>query len=170
MVNRIELPINPIETAEDTPFLAHYFPNIFAEALVPLNPQRWPAYLAGSAMASDMPEFGDKVATLFTNLLTAKEYLKTSQSNVQWRDRFWKVVEDTFTVNGALELGGELCSFGAGAAANKMADKYMKEMVETSFTLKASEKLNERIYQQFAKDMGYDPSLVRGRSSIRSSS
>ena len=162
MVNLIELPINAIEAAEETPFLANYFPNIFAEALVPLNPQRWPAYLAGSAMASDMPEFGDKVATPFTNLLTAKEYLETSQSDVQWRDRFWKVVEDTFTVNGASELGGELGSFGAGAAANKMADKYMEEMVETSFTLKASEKLNQRIYQQFAKEMGSDPSLVRG--------
>ena len=86
MVNLIELPINAIEAAEETPFLANYFPNIFAEALVPLNPQRWPAYLAGSAMASDMPEFGDKVATPFTNLLTAKEYLETSQSDVHWRD------------------------------------------------------------------------------------
>ena len=162
MVNLIELPINAIEAAEETPFLANYFPNIFAEALVPLNPQRWPAYLAGSAMASDMPEFGDKVATPFTNLLTAKEYLETSQSDVQWRDRLWTVIEDTFTVNGASELGGELGSFGAGAAANKMADKYMEEMVETSFTLKASEKLNQRIYEQFAKEMGSDPSLVRG--------
>jgi hypothetical protein len=38
----------------------------------------------------------------------------------------------------------------------------MEEMVKTSFTLKASEKLNKRIYEQFAKDMGSDPSLVRG--------
>ena len=83
MVNRIELPINPIEIAEETPFLSHYFPNLFAEALVPLNPQRLPAYLTGSAMPSDMPEFGDKVAKPFTNLLTAKEYLETSQSDVQ---------------------------------------------------------------------------------------
>jgi len=40
MVDLIELPIDPIEVAEDTPFLAHYFPNIFAETLVPLNPRR----------------------------------------------------------------------------------------------------------------------------------
>ena len=170
MVNLIELSINPIEAAEDTPFLADYFPNIFAEALVPLNPQRWPSYLAGSAAASDMPEFGDKVATPFTNLLTAKEYLETSQSDVQWRDRFWKVLEDTTSINLSCEAGQDMGSFGAGAAANKMADRYMEEMVETSFTLKASEKLNKRIYQQFAKEMGSDPSLVRGRSSIRSSS
>ena len=82
MVNLIELPVDFIEIAEDTPFLADYFPNIFAEALVPVNPQRWPAYLAGSAMASDMPEFSDKVATPFTNLLTVKEYLETSQSDI----------------------------------------------------------------------------------------
>ena len=52
--------------------------------------------------------------------------------------------------------------FGAGAAANKMADKYMEEMVKSSFTLNDSEKLNQRIYQRFAKEMGSDPSLVRG--------
>jgi hypothetical protein len=72
-----------IEAAEDSSFLSDYFPNIFAEALVPLNPRRWPAYLAGSAMSGDMPEFSDKVAAPFTNLLTAKKYLETSQSDVQ---------------------------------------------------------------------------------------
>lgn len=61
MVELIELPIDPMEMAEDTPFLARYFPNIFAEGLVPLNPRRWPAFAAGSAMGSDMPEFGDKI-------------------------------------------------------------------------------------------------------------
>lgn len=162
MDNLIELPIKAIETAEDTPFLANYFPTFFAEAFVPINPARWPAYLVGSSMASDMPEFGDKISTPFTNLLTAKEYLETSQSDVQWRDRLWKVIEDTFTVNAASELGGEVGSFGAGAAANKIADKYMEEMVETSFILTASEKLNRRIYEQFAKEMGCDPGLVRG--------
>ena len=45
MVNLIELPVDVLEIAEETPFLADYFPNIFAEALVPVNPQRWPAYL-----------------------------------------------------------------------------------------------------------------------------
>ena len=40
MVNLIELPINPIEVAEDTPFLGHYFPNFLAEALAPPNTQR----------------------------------------------------------------------------------------------------------------------------------
>ena len=38
----------------------------------------------------------------------------------------------------------------------------MEEMVEMSFTLKTSEKLNERIYQQFAKEVVSNPSIVRG--------
>ncbi len=159
MIDLIELPIDPMEVNENIPFLAHYFPNIFAEALVPLNPRKWPAFVAGSAMASEMPEFGDKIQTPFNNLLVAKEYLETSQSDVQWRDRIWQVSQDTFSINGA---GEDLGSFGAGAAANKIADEYMDEMIETSFTLKKSEKLNQRIYEQFAKSMGSDTSLVRG--------
>jgi len=133
MVDLIELPIDPME---DTPFLAHYFPNIFAKALVPLNPHRWPAFAAGSAMASEMPEFGDKIQTPLNNLVVAKEYLETSKSDEQWRDRFWQVIQDTVSINGACEMGENLGSFGAGAAANKIADDYMDEMVETSFTLR----------------------------------
>ena len=151
MVDLIELPIDPIEVAEDTSFLANYLPNIFVEALIPLNPRRWPAFVAGSAMGSEFEEFDEKIKTPFNNLLVAKEYLETSKSDIQWRDRFWQVIEDTATVNGACEMGDDLGSFGAGAAANKMADRYMDEMVETSFTLKKSEKLNERIYEQFAR-------------------
>ena len=37
MVNLIELAINTILIAEDTLFLAQYFPNLFAEALVSIN-------------------------------------------------------------------------------------------------------------------------------------
>lgn len=79
MVDLIELPIDPMEVAEATPFLARYFPNIFDEALVPLNPRRWPAFVAGSTMASEMPEFSDKIQTPLNNLIVAKEYLETSK-------------------------------------------------------------------------------------------
>ena len=113
-------------------------------------------------MSSDMPELGDKLQTPFNNLVVAKEYLETSKSDLQWRDRIWKVTQDTFSINGACEIGDNLGSFGAGAAANKIADSYVDEMIETSFTLRKSEKLNERIYQQFAGEQGLDPSLVRG--------
>ena len=162
MVDLIELSVDPMEMSEDTPFLAQYFPNIFVKALVPLNPRRWPAFAAGSAMGSDMPEFGDKIQTPLDNLVVAKEYLETPLSDVQWRDRFWKLTQDTFAINASCEMGEDLGSFGAGAAANKIAAGYMEEMVETRCTLRKSEKLNQRIYEQFAKSMGSDPSLVRG--------
>ena len=29
-----------------------YFPNIYAETLIPINPHRWRAFVTGSAMAS----------------------------------------------------------------------------------------------------------------------
>jgi len=48
---------------------------MFAEALVPVNPRRWSSFGAGSAISSDMPEFGDKLKTPFENLRVAKEYL-----------------------------------------------------------------------------------------------
>jgi hypothetical protein len=40
-------------------------------------------------------------------------------------------------------------------------------MVETSFTLKKSEKLNEMIYKQFACEQGLDPTLVNGTDAFR---
>lgn len=62
--------------------------SIFAETLVPLNPRRWTAFVAGSSMASDMPDLEDKIKTPLNNLLVGKEYLETAQSDTQWRDRF----------------------------------------------------------------------------------
>ena len=54
-----------------------------------------------------------------------------------------------------------------GDASNKMTDGYVNEMIETSFTLKKSEKLNEMIYRQFAGEQGLDPNLVRGTGAFR---
>lgn len=81
-----------------------------------------------------------------------KEYLETFKSDIQSRDRFWKVIEDTTSINVSYQLGEKLGSFGAVAAVNKMANNSMDEMVSTTFTLTKSEKLNEKIYQQFARD------------------
>ena len=77
---------NPESTfqSEDSKSSQSCFPNLFAEALVPINVRRWPAFNAGSAAASDMPSIGDKIKTPLDNLLVAKEYLETSQSDVQW--------------------------------------------------------------------------------------
>ena len=144
-----------------------YSSSLFAEALVPLNPYRWGPYGAGSISASDMPEIGDKLKTPFSNLQVAKEYLETAQSDVQWRDRFWKLAEDTVTINGACEFGNEVGSFGAGAAANKIADLYMNEMVETEITKNLQEKLNLEIFKSVSVEKNLDPKQVRGTGIIR---
>lgn len=125
----LELPIDSMEVPEYIGFLTTYFPNFFAEALAPIHPSRWPAYVAGSAMASEMPELGEKIQTPFYNFLLAKDYLKTAQSDIQWRDRFWQLTQDTVSINLSSEIGQDMGSFGAGAAANKIADRYMNEMV-----------------------------------------
>jgi hypothetical protein len=61
-------------------------------------------------MASEMPKFGDKIQTPLSNLIVAKEYLETSKSDVQWRDRFWQVVQDTFSINASCEIGEDVGS------------------------------------------------------------
>lgn len=136
--------------------------SIFADALVPLNPRRWAAFMAGSSMASDMPDTKDKLQTPFDNLRAATEFLETSQSDLQWRARFWQIIQDTTTINIASEFGGDVGSFGAGAASNKIADGYMAEMVITEATKNLQEKLNLEIFKQTAREQGTDVSEVRG--------
>lgn len=141
--------------------------SFFVEALVPINPYKWESYVVGSASASDMPEIGDKLKTPFSNLEVAKEYLQTAQSDVQWRDRFWKLAEDTVKINEACELGGEVGSFGAGIAANKIADSYVEEMVETEITKNLQEELNLEIFKTVSLEKGLDPKEVRGAGVLR---
>lgn len=137
-----------------------FFPNIYAEALVPINPRRWAAFDAGSAMSSDMADIGDKIKTPLDNLLVAKEYLETAQSDVQWRSRLWQVAQDTTSINMASELGGDVGSFGAGAYSNKIAEGYMNEMVDTAVTMNQQEELNFEIFKQSAREQNLDASLA----------
>ncbi len=141
--------------------------SMFAEALVPINPRRWPAFTAGSSMSSDMPDIKDKLQTPLDNLRVAKEYLETAQSDIQWRDRLWQVAQDTTTINIASEIGGDVGSFGAGAASNKIADGYMDEMVLTEVSKNQQEKLNLEIFKQTAPEKGIDVSKVRGTGLTR---
>ena len=55
-----------------------YFPNIYADTLVLLNPYRWASFSADNAMASNMSDPVDKIKTPLENLLVAKEYFETS--------------------------------------------------------------------------------------------
>lgn len=51
--------------------------------------------------------------------------------------------------------------------ANKMADGYMDEMIETCSSLNNQEKLNDEIFKVVAKEQGLDPNNVRGTGVIR---
>lgn len=141
--------------------------SVFVEGLVPLNPYRWPSFTAGSSAASDMPDLQGKLGTPFVNLQIAQEYLATAQSDVQYRGRLWQVAEDTATINAMCEIGGEPGTFASGAMANKVADQYMNEMVDTEITKNLNEKLNMEIFRATAKSYGRDPEIVRGTGTIR---
>jgi hypothetical protein len=142
-------------------------PSIFAEALAPVNPHRWPAFTAGSSMANNMPDLQDRVQTPWYNVGVAKEYLETSKSDLQWRYRFWKVSQDTLTINLASEIGGDVGAFAAGTISNKMADGYMEEMIMSEVNMGAQEKLNMEIFKQTAREQGKDDSDVRGTGLMR---
>jgi len=58
-----------------------YFPS--AEALIPINPRRWPAFTTGSAIASESTEIVDKVLNPLDNVRVAAEFLETSKSDNQ---------------------------------------------------------------------------------------
>lgn len=66
-----------------------------------------------------------------------------------------------------LILGGDVGSFVAGAASNKIADGYMNEMVLTEVTKNQQEKLNLEIFKQTAREQGKDVSKVRGTGLMR---
>ncbi len=118
-------------------------------------------------MSSDMADIGDKIKTPLDNLLVAKEYLETAQSDVQWRYRLWQVAEDTTSINMASELGGDVGSFAAGAYSNKIAEGYMNEMVDTAVTMNQQEELNFEIFKQSAREQSLDASKVRGTGLTR---
>lgn len=69
-----------------------------ADALVPINVYKWPAFTAGSSAGSDMPDLSGKLGTPFANVQVAQEYLATAKSDVQYRSRLWQVAEDTTTI------------------------------------------------------------------------
>ena len=109
-----------------------------------------------------MPDLTGKLTTPFNNIVSASEYIETAQSDIQWRDRVWKVAEDTATINGLCEFGGDLGAFTAGTVANKIAEGYTDEAIQTLVTLNDQEKLNFEIFQQTARDKNIDPASIRG--------
>ena len=113
-------------------------------------------------MSSDMPDLQDKIKTPLNNLVISKEYLETSKSDAQWRYRLWKIAEDTTAINFSSELGGNLGTFAAGAASNKIADKYMDERVMNEISKNPQDEINHEMFKQVAREKGMDVSEVRG--------
>lgn len=138
-----------------------------AKALVPLNPIRWPAFDAGSALVSENQEIVDKILNPLDNLRVAAEYLETSKSDVQWRARFWPVFEDTGTINAVCEVGGDAGSFMAGVSSNKIAEKYMDEIINDQITISTQEELNLEIFKQVAREQGVNVATIRGTGLTR---
>jgi len=61
----------------------------------------------------------------------------------------------------------KITKISSGALSNRIADRYMDEMIETCATLNNQEKLNNEFFKLVAKDQGLDPSSVRGTGVTR---
>ena len=74
-----------------------YAPGLFADALLPVNARHLPAYYAGTIAGPSDPDTSllDRLTLPYDNMVAAQEYLATSQSDVQYRDRLYQFAQDT---------------------------------------------------------------------------
>lgn len=98
-----------------------------AEALIPLNPMRWPAHAAGSIIGQDLQSADSLIAKPFTNLKITKEYLTTAHNRSHFYSRAREVGMDTLEVNAYSEWS-VIGNAGSGVFANWAADKYQIKM------------------------------------------
>ena len=149
-------------------YTSHLYANAqTVDALITINLMKWSGFGAGSVLTSDMQDLGGKLGTPFNNLLVAQEYLSTAKSDSQYRARFWNVIDDTIKINALAEADNYLGPVLAGASSNKIADRYMNEMIETEVSLSRDEKLNLEICKVTAKEKGLNVDAVRGVGTFR---
>ena len=98
-----------------------------AEALIPVNPMRWPAHAAGSIIGQDLQSTNSLIAKPFTNLKITKEYLTTAHNRSHFYSRAREVGMDTLDVNTYSEWG-VIGNAGSGVFANWAANKYQLKM------------------------------------------
>jgi len=98
-----------------------------AEALIPINPIRWPAHAAGSILGQDLQNADSLVAKPFTNLATTKQYLATAHNRSHFYSRAREVGMDTLDVN-ALSEWSVVGNAASGTYANWAANKYRIKM------------------------------------------
>ena len=68
-------------------------------ALIPINPSYWAAFSVSTIVVSK----GDLAMSLKI-VFIMKQYLESSQSDLQWRSRFWEIIKDTLIINSACEI------------------------------------------------------------------
>ena len=147
---------------------------LFADALIPLNPRHWLAYGLGTRIPDIKPNDVFKTKTdvvlesLRTpgqNLQTSIEFLYRSKSDLEYRSRLLRLISDTVTVN--IIAVNDLGAFISGTYATRIADQYMKEMMDRELFPNEREKLNMEIYKQVAKSKNIPPNVVEGTGLIR---
>ena len=104
------------------------------EALIPINPVRWPARVIATSMCDELrrTSIGDDGQSLFRswkNIQMMFDYLSSSQSDAHYNERFGQVMFETGIVNGLVEGGGYIGQMIAGDYANEAAERYGQEIV-----------------------------------------
>ena len=127
-----------------------------AEALIPLNPKRLPAHIAGSILGQDLQNADSLIAKPFNNLKVSKEYLTTAHNRSHFYSRAREVAQDTIRVNACGEWG-EIGTAGSGVYANWAANKYELKMESddnrlpsnsTVFTDRRKRKISHNVQQR----------------------
>lgn len=98
-----------------------------AEALIPINPMRWPAHAAGSIISQDLQNADYLIAKPFTNLAITKQYLETTHNRSHFYSRAREVGMDTLDVN-AMSEWSVVGNTASGTYANWAANKYAIKM------------------------------------------
>lgn len=96
-----------------------------AEALVPINPVRIPAYTAGTYFFDSKTLAERGLEKPMQNLGTCFDYLESSHNDTHYNTRFRTVGKDTAIVNMLCELKRVAGQFLAGGFANSMEESYV---------------------------------------------
>ena len=104
-----------------------------AEALIPVNPVRWPAYAVGSSYFDHASLMEKGLGRSIKNFRTSCDYLATAHNDSHYNTRFQTLTQDTFVVNSMCEIGGTPGAWLAGGFANNMANAYEDQIVKDDF-------------------------------------
>ena len=99
-----------------------------ADALVPVNPSKYPAHYVATAITSDMQVDGNPWIKPIENVQITLDYLETCIVDDQYNQRFACVVHDMCIIEGLHNLP---CGIGiplAGDYANEMCNQYENEI------------------------------------------